>query len=47
MKEDTMTLFYVTYSPLYATGFFLYALKISQNLWFSTVFRDYRKKPVA
>ena len=32
---------------LYATGFFLYPQKTSENRWFSDVFRGYWKKPVA
>ena len=31
----------------YATGLFLYLLKKSENIWFSAVFRGYRKRPVA
>ena len=31
----------------HATGLFLYPLKTSGNLWFSDVFRGYRKMPVA
>ena len=30
----------------YVTGLFLYLLKISENLWFSDIFRSYRKIPV-
>ena len=30
----------------HATGLFLYSLK-TENLWFSDVFRGYRKRPVA
>ena len=33
-------------NPFHATGLFLYPLKISENLWFSYVFRGYRKRPV-
>ena len=36
----------VSVNPLHVTGLFLYALKISENIWFSDVFRGYRKKPV-
>ena len=32
--------------PFHATGLSLYPLKISENLWFSDFFRDYRKKLV-
>ena len=31
----------------HATGLFLYLLKKSENIWFSGVFRGYRKRPVA
>ena len=52
------SIFYITINPLYlivqkylnpfhATGFFWYPLKTSENLWFSDVFRGYRKRPVA
>ena len=36
-------------NPFHATGLFLYPLNISGsgNLWFSDVFRKYRKRPVA
>ena len=34
-------------NPFHATGFFLYLLKASENLWFSDVFRGYRKRTVA
>ena len=30
-------------NPFYAIGLFLYSLKTSKNLWFSDVFRGYRK----
>ena len=30
-----------------ATGLFLYPLKTSENIWFSDVFRGYRKRLVA
>ena len=30
-------------NPFHATGFFLYPLKTLENLWFSDVFRVYRK----
>ena len=35
------------FNPFHATGLFLYNLKISENLWFSDIFREYRKRPVA
>ena len=35
------------FNPFHATGLFLYLLKTSENLWFSDVFRGYRKRPVA
>ena len=34
-------------NPNHATGLCLYLLKISENLWFSDVFRGHSKKPVA
>ena len=34
-------------NPSHATGFFLYLLKTSENLWFSDVFRGHRKTLVA
>ena len=33
--------------PFHATGRFLYPLKTSGNLWFSDIFKGYRKWPVA
>ena len=33
--------------PIHVTDLFLYALKRSENLWFSHVFRGYRKRPVS
>ena len=33
-------------NPSHATGVFLYPLKIPENLWFSDVFRGYRKTSV-
>ena len=30
-----------------AIGLFLYPLKTAEKLWFSDVFRGYRKRPVA
>ena len=33
-------------NPFFATGLFLYPLKISENLWIADVFRGYRKIPV-
>ena len=33
--------------PFHATGLFLCPLKTSEHLWFSDVFRGYRKRPVA
>ena len=32
--------------PFHATDFFVYRLKTQENLWFSDVFRGYRKRPV-
>ena len=29
------------------TGLFLYNLKTSEKLWFTDVFQEYKKKPVA
>ena len=29
-----------------ATGLFLYPMKISENFWFSDIFRGYRNRPV-
>ena len=34
-------------NPFYATGLFLYPRKTSENLWFSDVFKGYKKRPVA
>ena len=31
-------------NPFYATGLFLYLLKILENLWFSDIFRGYRNR---
>ena len=33
-------------NPFHATGLFLYPLDSSGNLWFSDVFRGYRKRPI-
>ena len=33
-------------NPYYVTGLFLYPLKTSGNLWFSDIFKGYRKKSV-
>ena len=33
-------------STIHATGLFLYPLKSSENVYFSDVFRGYRKRPV-
>ena len=38
---------YTFINPFHATGLFWYPLKTSENLWFSDVFRGYRKRPVA
>ena len=35
------------FNPFHATGLFLYDLKTLGNLWFSDVFREYRKRSVA
>ena len=37
-------LFCVHFNSFYATGLFLNPLKASENLWFSEVFRGYRKR---
>ena len=34
----------LNFNPLNATGRFLYPLKTSENLWFSDVFKEYRKR---
>ena len=34
-------------NPFHDTPLFLYLLKTSENLWFSDVFRGYRKRPLA
>ena len=34
-------------NPFHATGLFLYPLKTSEKLWFSDIFRVYRKRPMA
>ena len=34
-------------NPFHATGLFLYPLETSEKLWFSDVFRGYRKRLVA
>ena len=36
----------VLFNPVYATTVFLDPLKASENIWFSDVFRGYRKRPV-
>ena len=40
-------LFHLRFNSFRAIGLFLYPLKTSQTLWFSDVFRGYRKRPVA
>ena len=37
----------VLINPFHVSGLFLYPLKTSENLWFSDVFKDYRKRPDA
>ena len=32
-------------NPFHVTGFFLYPLETFENVWFSVVFRGYRKRP--
>ena len=32
--------------PFHATGLFLYPQKKSEKLWFSDIFRKYRRRPV-
>ena len=44
MKQKFKNPFWLT--PFHATGFFLYPLKSSENLWFSDVFRGCRKRPM-
>ena len=39
--------FLFLFNSFHATGLFLYLLKTSENLWFSDVFRRYRKRPMA
>ena len=34
-------------NPFHTTGLFRCPLKTSENLWFSDVFKGYRKRPVA
>ena len=34
-------------NSIYAIGLFLYPLKVNVNLWFSDVFRGYRKRLAA
>ena len=40
-------IFQLLLNPFHAIGLFLYLLKTSENLWFSDIFRAYRKRPVA
>ena len=40
-------LFHLPFNSFRAIGLFLYPPKTSQTLWFSDVFRGYRKRPVA
>ena len=42
--EDVVTQFEPFHAPV---SFYIYPLKISENLWFCNVFRDYKKRPVA
>ena len=39
--------FDILYNLFHATGLFLYPLKISENFWFSHIFRGYRNRLVA
>ena len=36
----------ISYWPFHATGLFLYPVRITENLWFSNVFRGHRKIPL-
>ena len=46
-KESTVWKRWLCFNPFHATGFFLYCLKTFENLWFSAVFRGFRKGSLA
>ena len=35
-----------SFNPFHVIGFFLHPMKILESLWFSDVFRGYRKRPL-
>ena len=37
-------IWYTALNPFHSTGLFLYTLKTPENLWFSDIFRGYRKR---
>ena len=45
--SDILLWFILFVNPFHVTGVILYPLKTSENLWFSDIFRGYRKRPVA
>ena len=45
-KSNSLTIMSLFLNPFHGTGRFLYTLKRSEILWFSDVFRGYRKTPV-
>ena len=46
LKTKVTTAKSIAINTFHATGVFLYSLKTLENLWFSDVFRGYRKRPV-
>ena len=42
-----LIIWFIAINPFHATGLFLYTMKTLENLWFSDVFRGYRKRQVA
>ena len=47
MQDSVKSILHYQINPFYATGFFRYPLKTTENQRFSDVFRGYRKRPVA
>ena len=43
--SDILLWFILFVNPFHVTGVILYPLKTSENLWFSDIFRGYRKRP--
>ena len=44
---DRWRFYWLSINPFHAAGLFRSFVKTSENFWFSVVFREYRKRPVA